>query len=65
MSLRKNLKSETLIRDVSTGARLGSSKARRARVGVAQTWVEDGLYGDARVVGVSPFYNYRRRGLKR
>jgi hypothetical protein len=50
---------------VPTGARLKSGKPRRARVGVAQTWVEDGLYGDARIVGVSPFCNYRRRALKR
>jgi hypothetical protein len=45
-------------------AHLGSGKVRRARVGVAQNWVEDGLYGDACVVGASPFYNYRRHGLK-
>jgi hypothetical protein len=32
---------------------------------VAQIWLEDGLYGDARVVGASPFCNYRRRALKR
>jgi hypothetical protein len=38
---------------------------RCARVGVAQTWLKDGLYGDARVVGASPFCNYRRRALKR
>jgi hypothetical protein len=38
---------------------------RCARVGVAQTWVDDGLYGDARIVGVSPFCNYRSWALKR
>jgi hypothetical protein len=38
---------------------------RRARVGVAQTRVEDGLYGDACVVGASPFCNYHRPALKR
>jgi hypothetical protein len=27
--------------------------------------VEDELYGDARVVGASPFFNYRRCALKR
>jgi hypothetical protein len=48
---------------VSIGACLESGKAWRARFGVAQTWVEDELYGDA-CVGVSPFYNYRRRALK-
>jgi hypothetical protein len=32
---------------------------------VAQTWVEDGLYGDICVVGASPFYNYRRHTLKK
>jgi hypothetical protein len=32
---------------------------------VAQTWVEDGLYGDAHVVEASPFCNYRRHALKR
>jgi hypothetical protein len=32
---------------------------------VTQTWVEDGLYGDACVVGASPFCNYQRRALKR
>jgi hypothetical protein len=50
---------------VPTGARLRSGKARRARVGVAQTWIEDGLYGDACVVEVSLFCNYQRRVLKR
>jgi hypothetical protein len=30
---------------------------------VPQTWVNDGLYEDTRVVGASPFYNYRRRAL--
>jgi hypothetical protein len=38
---------------------------RRARVGLAQTRVEDGLYGDACVVGASPFCNYHRPALKR
>jgi hypothetical protein len=61
-TLRKNLKSET---DAPTGACLGSGKARHARVGVAQTWVEDGLYGDTCIVGASPFCNYRRHALKR
>jgi hypothetical protein len=42
-----------------------SGKARHARVGVAQTWVEDGLYGDACVLGASLFCNYRRHALKR
>jgi hypothetical protein len=42
-----------------------SGKARHARVGVAQTWVEDGLYGDACVFGASLFCNYRRHALKR
>jgi hypothetical protein len=32
---------------------------------VAQTWIEDELYRGARVVGASPFCNYRRRDLKR
>jgi hypothetical protein len=58
-SLRRNLKSETLISDAWIGARLKSGKVRRARVGVAQTWVEDELYGDTRVVEESPFCNYR------
>jgi hypothetical protein len=35
LTLRKNLKSETLISDAPIGARLRSGKARRARVGVA------------------------------
>jgi hypothetical protein len=30
---------------------------------VAHTWVDDGLYGDAHVVGASLFCNYRRRML--
>jgi hypothetical protein len=38
---------------------------RHARVGVTQTWVEDRIYRDARVVGASPFCNYWRRTLKR
>jgi hypothetical protein len=50
---------------VFTGARLGSVKARRAKVGVTQNWVNDELYEDARVAGESSFYNYRRRILKR
>jgi hypothetical protein len=49
---------------VSTEAHLGSGKARRASVVVTQTWVKDGLYGDARVVRASPFCNYQRRALK-
>jgi hypothetical protein len=32
---------------------------------MAQTWVEHGLYEDARIVGASSFCNYRRRNLKR
>jgi hypothetical protein len=32
---------------------------------MAQTWVEHGLYGDARIVGASSFYNNQRRNLKR
>jgi hypothetical protein len=62
-TLRKNFKSETLIWDASTKARLRSDKVRCARVGVTQTWVEDGLYGDAHVIGASPFCNYHRRAL--
>jgi hypothetical protein len=50
---------------VLTGAHLRSGKSRHARVGVAQNWVEDGLYRDARVVGASSFCNYQRRALKR
>jgi hypothetical protein len=46
------------------GAHLRFGKARRARVGVAQTWVKDGLYRDACVVGASPFYKYQRCALK-
>jgi hypothetical protein len=64
-SLRKNLKSKTLISDMPTRAHLRSGKVRRGRVGVVQTWMEDGLYIDARVVGALPFFNYRRRALKR
>jgi hypothetical protein len=37
---------------VPTGARLRNGKARRARVGVTQTWVEDLLYGDVRAVDI-------------
>jgi hypothetical protein len=50
---------------VPTGDNLGSGKARHARVGVAHTWVEDGLYEDARIVGAPLFCNYWRRALKR
>jgi hypothetical protein len=64
-SLRRNLKSETLISDASIGSRLKSGKVRCVRVGVAQTWVEDELYGDTCVVGESPFCNYRRHALKK
>jgi hypothetical protein len=35
---------------VPTSARLRYGKARHTRVGVAQTWVEDLLYGDVRAV---------------
>jgi hypothetical protein len=48
-----------------TRAHLRYGKVRHARVCVAQTWVEDGLYEDVRVVEASPFCNYRRRALKR